>query len=62
VIKWRDTELPNRITDRCVLLHGAYDYSGEYLVGHARADSRVQSVFRGITEIQKEIIARGLGL
>ncbi len=43
-------------------LHGGYDYSPRYLVGHAWADSRVQSVFGGTTEIMKEIIGRGLGL
>jgi alkylation response protein AidB-like acyl-CoA dehydrogenase len=34
----------------------------EYPVGRAWADSRVQSIFGGTTEIQKEIIARSLGL
>jgi alkylation response protein AidB-like acyl-CoA dehydrogenase len=34
----------------------------EYPVGRARADSRIQSIFGGTTEIQQEIIARGLGL
>ena len=29
----------------------------EYAVGRAWADSRVQSIFSGTTEIQKEIIA-----
>jgi alkylation response protein AidB-like acyl-CoA dehydrogenase len=34
----------------------------EYAVGRAQADRRVQLSFGGTTEIQKEIIARGLGL
>jgi len=34
----------------------------EYQVGRAWADGRVQSIFGGTTEIQKEIIGRGLGL
>ena len=34
----------------------------EYPVARAWADSRVQSIFGGTTEIMKEIIARGLGL
>jgi alkylation response protein AidB-like acyl-CoA dehydrogenase len=61
-IKWRDTEPRSGVTDRCVQLHGEYGYNREYLVGHAWADSRVQSVFGGTTEIMKEIIGRGLGL
>jgi long-chain-acyl-CoA dehydrogenase len=62
MVKWWNTELCNRVTDRCVQLHGGYGYMREYPVGRAWADSRVQSIFGGTTEIQKEIIARGLGL
>jgi acyl-CoA dehydrogenase len=62
MVKWWDTELCNRVTDRCVQLHGGYGYMREYPVGRAWADSRVQAIFGGTTEIQKEIIARGLGL
>ena len=60
--KWWDTELCNRVTDRCVQLHGGYGYMREYAVGRAWTDSRVQSIFGGTTEIMKEIIGRGLGL
>jgi acyl-CoA dehydrogenase len=62
MVKWWNTELCNRVTDRCVQLHGGYGYMREYPVARAWADSRVQSIFGGTTEIQKEIIARGLGL
>jgi alkylation response protein AidB-like acyl-CoA dehydrogenase len=62
MVKWWDTELCNRVTDRCVQLYGGYGYMREYPVGRAWADSRVQSIFGGTTEIQKEIIARSLGL
>ena len=62
MVKWWNTELCNRVTDRCVQLHGGYGYMREYAVGRAWADSRVQSIFGGTTEIQKEIIARSLGL
>jgi long-chain-acyl-CoA dehydrogenase len=34
----------------------------EYRVARAWADSRVQSIFGGTTEIMKEIIGRSLGL
>jgi alkylation response protein AidB-like acyl-CoA dehydrogenase len=62
MVKWWDTELCNRVTDRCVQLHGGYGYMREYAVGRAWVDSRVQSIFGGTTEIMKEIIGRGLGL
>ena len=62
MVKWWDTELCNRVTDRCVQLHGGYGYMREYAVGRAWTDSRVQSIFGGTTEILKEIIGRSLGL
>ena len=62
MIKWWNTELCNRVTDRCVQLHGGYGYMREYPVARAWADSRVQSIFGGTTEIMKEIIGRGLGV
>ncbi len=62
MVKWWNTELCNRVTDRCVQLHGGYGYMCEYAVGRAWADSRVQSIFGGTTEIMKEIIGRNLGL
>src|SRR5579859_7168258 len=62
MVKWWNTELCNRVTDHCVQLHGGYGYMREYRVGRFWADSRVQSIFGGTTEIQKEIIARSLGL
>jgi alkylation response protein AidB-like acyl-CoA dehydrogenase len=62
MLKWWDTELCNRVVDRCVQLHGGYGYMLEYPVGRAFADSRVQTIFGGTTEIMKEIIGRGLGV
>jgi alkylation response protein AidB-like acyl-CoA dehydrogenase len=62
MVKWWDTELCNRVIDRCVQLHGGYGYMREYPVARAFTDGRVQTIFGGTTEIMKEIIGRGLGL
>jgi acyl-CoA dehydrogenase len=62
MVKWWDTELCNRVVDRCVQLFGGYGYMREYPVARAYADSRVQTIFGGTTEIMKEIIGRGLQL
>jgi alkylation response protein AidB-like acyl-CoA dehydrogenase len=34
----------------------------EYPIAKAYADSRIQTIYGGTTEIQKEIIGRSLGL
>jgi acyl-CoA dehydrogenase len=62
MVKWWDTELCNRVVDRCVQLHGGYGYMREYPVARAFADGRAQTIFGGTTEIMKEIIGRGLGV
>jgi acyl-CoA dehydrogenase len=62
MVKWWDTELCNRVVDRCVQLFGGYGYMREYPIARAFTDSRVQTIFGGTTEIMKEIIGRDLGL
>ena len=62
MVKWWDTELCNRVADRCVQLFGGYGYMREYPVARSFADSRVQTIYGGTTEIMKEIIGRGLGV
>jgi acyl-CoA dehydrogenase len=60
--KWWTTELQTRLVDRAVQLHGGYGYMNEYPVARAFVDSRIQTIYGGTTEIQKEIIGRSLGL
>ncbi|HEV3294906.1 MAG TPA: acyl-CoA dehydrogenase family protein [Streptosporangiaceae bacterium] len=62
MVKWWDSELCNRVVDRCLQLHGGYGYMREFAVARAFTDSRVQTIFGGTTEIMKEIIGRGLGV
>jgi alkylation response protein AidB-like acyl-CoA dehydrogenase len=60
--KWWTTELQTKTADIAVQLHGGYGYMMEYPVAKAFLDSRVQTIYGGTTEIQKEIIGRSLGL
>ena len=60
--KWWTTELQLKVVDRCLQLHGGYGYMREYPIARAYADSRVQTIYGGTTEIMKEIIGRSMGL
>jgi long-chain-acyl-CoA dehydrogenase len=60
--KWYASEKQVNLTDRCLQLHGGYGYMREYPVARAYLDSRIQTIYGGTTEIQKEIIGRSLGL
>ena len=60
--KWWTTELQKKLVDQGVQLHGGYGYMMEYPIAKAYVDSRVQTIYGGTTEIQKEIIGRSLGI
>ncbi len=60
--KWWTTELQTKLVDRAVQLHGGYGYMMEYPVAKAFVNSRIQTIYGGTTEIQKEIIGRSLGI
>lgn len=60
--KYWTTELQTKLVDRGVQLFGGYGYMTEYPIAKAYMDSRIQTIYGGTTEIQKEIIGRMLGL
>lgn len=60
--KWWTTELQKQVTDAGVQLHGGYGYMMEYPIAKAFVDGRIQTIYGGTTEIQKEIIGRSLGI
>ena len=60
--KWWTTELQKKVVDQGLQLHGGYGYMREYPIARAYVNSRVQTIYGGTTEIQKEIIGRSLGL
>jgi len=60
--KWWITEVQKKLVDQGVQMHGGYGYMMEYPIAKAFVDSRVQTIYGGTTEIQKEIIGRSLGI
>ncbi|MEI5672040.1 MULTISPECIES: acyl-CoA dehydrogenase family protein [Nocardioides] len=60
--KYWTTELQKKFADQGVQLHGGYGYMNEYPIAQAYVDSRIQTIYGGTTEIQKEIIGRSLGI
>ena len=60
--RWGTTEMPRRVVDMGVQMHGGYGYMLEYPIAKAYLDARVQTIYGGTTEIMKEIIGRGLGV
>ena len=58
--KFLTTELQNKVVDRCLQLHGGYGYMLEYPIARAWADSRIQTIYGGTSEIMREIVGRAL--
>ncbi len=58
--KFWTTELQNKVVDRCLQLHGGYGYMMEYPIARAWADSRVQTIYGGTSEIMREIVGRAI--
>ena len=58
--KYHCTELQNRLVDRCLQLHGGYGYMTEYPIARAWADSRIQTIYGGTSEIMLEVVGRAV--
>ncbi len=56
------SEVASRVTDRCLQLHGGYGYINEYPIARLYADSRVNRIYGGTSEVMKLIIAKDMGL
>ncbi|NYI75511.1 acyl-CoA dehydrogenase family protein [Nocardioides panzhihuensis] len=59
-VKLFTTEVQARVVDKCVQLHGGYGYMIEYPIAKAYLDARVQRIYGGTNEIQRQIIGRAL--
>jgi acyl-CoA dehydrogenase len=58
--KWWCSEQQCKVTDECLQLFGGYGYMTEYPIARLYADSRVQRIYGGTSEIMKDLIARRL--
>ena len=54
------TELQIDVVNDCVQLHGGYGYMREYAIARLWADSRIQTIHGGTSQIMKEIIGRSI--
>lgn len=58
--KWWATQMQCEVVDECLQFFGGYGYMMEYPIARFYVDARVQKIYGGVNEIQKEIIARSL--
>jgi alkylation response protein AidB-like acyl-CoA dehydrogenase len=61
-IKLFGSEVCGRVVDKCLQLHGGYGYILEYPIARLFADTRVNRIYGGTSEVMKTIIAKDLGL
>ncbi|EWY35996.1 acyl-CoA dehydrogenase [Skermanella stibiiresistens SB22] len=54
------SEAAGRITDKAIQIHGGYGYSREMPLERYARDARIMRIYEGSSEIQRNIIARGL--
>jgi len=54
------TERQGEVMDKCLQLFGGYGYMKEYPIARMYADARVQRIYGGTNEIQRELVGRSL--
>ncbi|HUZ85009.1 MAG TPA: acyl-CoA dehydrogenase family protein [Gaiellales bacterium] len=55
-------ELSRRVCNEAVQIHGGYGFTDEYAVSRFYRDQKVLEIGEGTNEVQRLVIARGLGL
>jgi acyl-CoA dehydrogenase len=58
--KWWASQMQCEIVDECLQFFGGYGYMMEYPITRFYADARVQKIYGGANEIQKELIAKAM--
>lgn len=56
------TEMVNRLTTNAIQIFGGYGYMMEYPVQRFYRDARVMAIGEGTSQMQREIIAKRIGL
>lgn len=56
------SEVSSDVTRRCVQLFGGYGYTREYPVERMMRDAKITEIYEGTSEVQKMVIAGGLGV
>lgn len=56
------TDVASRVIDKCLQLHGGYGYMMEYPIARLYADTRVNRIYGGTSEVMRSIIAKSMGL
>ncbi|WP_432787256.1 Acyl-CoA dehydrogenase [Oligella sp. MSHR50489EDL] len=55
------SEIAEKVCSEAIQIHGGYGYLSDYLVQKYYRDARITQIYEGTSEIQRLIIARGLG-
>ncbi|GBC59540.1 acyl-CoA dehydrogenase [Desulfonema ishimotonii] len=54
------SEMVNRITGKCLQIHGGYGVTKDYPIERLYRDARVFTIYEGTSEIQKVVISNGI--
>ena len=54
-------ELAHRVANAALQIHGGYGFMDEYAISRLYRDQKVLEIGEGTNEIQRLVIARGLG-
>jgi short-chain 2-methylacyl-CoA dehydrogenase len=55
-------ELSNRVANWALQIHGGYGYMDEYAISRLYRDQKILEIGEGTNEVQRMVIAKGLGL
>ncbi|AOY57932.1 MULTISPECIES: acyl-CoA dehydrogenase [Desulfococcus] len=54
------SEMVNRITGKCLQIHGGYGFTKDYVIERLYRDARVFTIYEGTSEIQRVVISNNI--